>query len=224
MAEVNVKQVNGGENSNPAASEGILLDNGTTSTWTQIANLHKNMTQATATQAAVVELATDAEAITGTDTARAITPANLNAVLAAKNGYTLDGMQNVFAAPADSTVYYFGRPFRAVGQTTAATRRIYIPLTGTIARADITVNNSSGVQGSAETSTLVLRLNNTTDTTLSSAIVNNQASEASSFFNITGLAIAVATGDYVEFKWTTPAWATNPTNVTVYVSLYITVP
>lgn len=38
---------------------------------------------ASATQSGTVELATDAEAITGTDTERAVTPANVTAVLAA---------------------------------------------------------------------------------------------------------------------------------------------
>ena len=43
-------------------------------------------TDASATAKGIVELATDAEAITGTDTVRAITPANLAAVLAAVRG------------------------------------------------------------------------------------------------------------------------------------------
>lgn len=43
----------------------------------ELSNLHKALTQATDTQAGTVELATSAEVITGTDTARAITPAGL---------------------------------------------------------------------------------------------------------------------------------------------------
>lgn len=77
MANVNIKEVNGGENTNPAATEGIELDNGTTSTWTQIANLHKNMTTGTTTQAGVIEVATAAETTTGTDAGRAVSPDGL---------------------------------------------------------------------------------------------------------------------------------------------------
>jgi hypothetical protein len=77
MANVNIREVEGGENTNPAATEGIELDSGTASTWTQIANLHKNMTAASTTVASVVELATAAETTTGTDATRAVTPQGL---------------------------------------------------------------------------------------------------------------------------------------------------
>lgn len=72
MTESYIRGVSGGENTNPAATEGIPLDSGTTSTWTQIANLHKNMTAASTTVASVVELATTAEINTGTDSTRAM--------------------------------------------------------------------------------------------------------------------------------------------------------
>ena len=60
------------------------------------------------------------------------------------------------------------------------------------------------------------RLNNTTDTTLSSAIVNNASYTVVS---VTGLSTAVAVGDYYEIKWVTPTWATNPTGVDCAVTL-----
>lgn len=60
--------------------------------WDDVAGAYENLTQAevlavigdsTSTAKGVVELATDAEAVTGTDTARATTPANITARLAA---------------------------------------------------------------------------------------------------------------------------------------------
>lgn len=137
-----------------------------------------------------------------------------------ERGYTLFAIGNG-GTPADSTTYYFGLPFRAVTQTTAGTRRVYIPKAGTLTRADISITNGAGTVGTAETSTIYFRLNNTTDTTLSSAIVNNQASEASSYINVTGLSTAVAAGNYFEIKWVTPNWATNPTAPVIMVNLFI---
>lgn len=109
--------------------------------------------------------------------------------------------------PADATTYYFGIPGTAQN-TTAARRRIYIPRAGTVTAIYVFANF---LNGSSETSTLSFRLNNTTDTTITSSVAMNSAPFAASN---TALSIAVATGDYFEFKWVTPTWATNPTAVT----------
>lgn len=124
-------------------------------------------------------------------------------------------------SPADATTYYFGIGRGASPTTTAAQRKIFIPKAGVIKRVDISLHNNAGVAGSGETSTMSLRLNNTTDTTLSAAITATATSGNTSFFNITGLAIAVAAGDYFEIKWVTPTWATNPTNLNVDVQVYV---
>jgi hypothetical protein len=111
------------------------------------------------------------------------------------------------ATPADATTYYFGIHPSLAGTTSAATRRIYMPRAGTIETVDVQFQCTTG---SNETSTLVLRKNNTSDTTITTAI----ALDASPYHELkTGLNITVAAGDYVEFKWTTPTWATNPTAV-----------
>ncbi len=124
-------------------------------------------------------------------------------------------------APADATTYYFGSFPRMVASTTADTRRIYIPRAGTISTVTLGVYNNGGTQGSNETSTVSIRKNNTTDTTVTSTFDTNDASGASSFFNITGLSISVVAGDYIEFKWVTPTWATNPTAVELWAQVYI---
>lgn len=62
----------------------------TAQTWTLIGPA-TGVAPASDTVAGIVELATNAEAIAGTDTARAITPANLDAVLTDKGGTALFG-------------------------------------------------------------------------------------------------------------------------------------
>lgn len=57
-----------------------------------------------ATVAGLVELATDAEAKTGTDTARAVTPANLAAVLGTIKLITIDGRNGAGACTATGAV------------------------------------------------------------------------------------------------------------------------
>lgn len=113
------------------------------------------------------------------------------------------------ADPADSTTYYTGQSFGIARGTSAGRRNIQIPVTGTIVAiyGNVLV---TGTLGSAETSTVSLRLNDTTDTTISSTVV---ASALNNQFNGTGLGVAVVPGDTVEIKWVTPAWATNPTAV-----------
>jgi len=131
------------------------------------------------------------------------------------NGYSLMTMV-VVTAPADSTTYYSDIGF--AGITTADRQRIYIPQAGTITKAYVSVA-TGGTLGTTETSTLSLRLNNTTDTTITSSLANNALTVG---YSNTALSIAVAAGDYIQLKWPTPAWATNPTNVEISAFLWIT--
>ena len=134
-------------------------------------------------------------------------------------GYVLTAYANSFS-PVDATTYYFGSFIVAPG-TTADTKRVYVPKAGTVTRAHIRVHNNGGTQGSNETSTMSFRLNNTTDTSLTTSFDVNDASGASSFFNVTGLSVAVIAGDYFEIKWVTPTWSTNPTAVLIQVDLFV---
>lgn len=132
-------------------------------------------------------------------------------------GYSLQFSNNSFS-PADATTYFFGgnQTQTATVGGTGGSRRIYIPKTGTIKAIYLFFLNS-GTLGSNETSTIYIRLNATTDTTISSSITNDSAQLA---FNATGLSISVVAGDYFEIKWITPTWVTNPTNVILNGSIY----
>jgi hypothetical protein len=118
--------------------------------------------------------------------------------------------------PADATTYYFGALSNAVS-TTANDSALIIPKTGTIKRIDIVIANG-GTLGSNEASTVYFRLNNTTDTVISNSVTTNAVRSA---FTNSGLSVAVAAGDTYEIKWVAPTYATNPTSIRFYVSIYI---
>ncbi len=120
--------------------------------------------------------------------------------------------------PSDATTYYMGHPtgISLANSTTTAIQKIFIPKGGAIKRVDIGVKVLSTL-GTTETSTIYMRLNNSSDTTLSSAL---NLSSAYSSYSWTG-SVAVVAGDYVEIKWVTPTWVTNPTNVTISALIYV---
>lgn len=133
-----------------------------------------------------------------------------------QNGsYTLTGQNTISSNPADSLTYYFGTPFIVLTDT--STRfKIKVPRSGVIKSAFLGfLNNASG---SGETSSFYLRLNNTTDYLISSSIVNNNYYLE---FQNTSLNIPVTAGDYFNFKWVTPTWATNPTGVNISATVLI---
>lgn len=64
----------------------------------------------------------------------------------------------------------------------------------------------SGTAGTAESWSLYVRKNNTTDTLIATLTV----SASDRVFSNAALNIAVVAGDYVEIKGVRPLWATNP--------------
>lgn len=122
-------------------------------------------------------------------------------------------------SPIDGATYFISQSITFIGTTTSgsAGTRYYIVQTGTIKTCygAITVQ---GTLGSNENCTIALRLNNTTDTNVTTTL---QLTAASNAFNNSGLSIAVAAGDYFEVKFIGPTWATNPTTVAISLSVYI---
>ena len=125
-------------------------------------------------------------------------------------------LQLVQFSPTDATTYYIGSTVNTTS-TVDGNVRLAIPKTGTVKRIDITFTNQ-GVLSTNETSTIYFRLNQTTDTTISSAVVNNAIYD---LVSNSSLAISVTAGDTFEIKWVTPTWATNPTNVRCVINIYI---
>ena len=128
-------------------------------------------------------------------------------------GYTLPigyTSTNILA----STTYYMGMTV-TTATTTAATRKIYIPQSGTIKVAQLYTRCTTGSSGEAWT--ISIRLNNSSNTTL--ATVTNTSTEK--FFSNTSLSIAVVAGDYIEITTTTPAWASAVGNTFAVGTLFI---
>lgn len=119
--------------------------------------------------------------------------------------------------PADATTYYF-TPYHSFGLATATTsHKTWIQRAGLIKRIEI--QGYATVTGTTETSTISFRLNDTTDTTISSTLALN----ASPIHVVnSALSIAVANTDYFHIKWVTPTWATNPTGVTLIAQIWQT--
>ena len=132
-------------------------------------------------------------------------------------GYALQGGSFANLNPADNTTYYFGCFTSIAASTTPARTRCYIPKPGTITAVRVTFWNA-GTLSSPQTSTVSLRLNNTTDTVVSTAVVNNPVVTT---FSNASLSVTVGEGDYFEIKWVTPTWPTNPTNIRMSVAVYI---
>ncbi len=120
-------------------------------------------------------------------------------------GYTLFG-QSAPYNPADSVTEYFGNLNKA---DTMKTRvgRIYVPKAGTIKAVEI--YSYAATAGTAEDWPISIRLNDTTDTLIATVGVANSERRWSNV----ALAIAVAVGDFLQFKSVNPAWATNPASV-----------
>lgn len=122
-----------------------------------------------------------------------------------QNGsYTLFTLTGGSFNPADATTYFWGG-HSTQNSVNGGTKRLYILKAGTITSAIV---NITGTGGTSETSSLYIRVNNTTDYLITNTAILNYNS------NFT-LNIPVSAGDYIEFKWVTPTWVTNPTGVFV---------
>jgi hypothetical protein len=117
---------------------------------------------------------------------------------------------------ADSTTYFLlhGRQWTTSGAIPQS--KFFIPSSGTITA--VYGKCFIGTLATNESVTIDLRLNNTTDTNITSSYTMDASGNS---FSNTGLSIAVVAGDYVGIKITTPAFATNPNNVAMSVSIVI---
>lgn len=118
--------------------------------------------------------------------------------------------------PADATTYFFGSLESAALNTTATNRKIPFLRDGTIRKISLILIPTT-IGGTTETSTLSFRLNDTTDTTITSA------ADLSALYEVTAnVIIPITSGDWGTIKWVTPTWSTNPTGVIGVALLYVT--
>lgn len=120
-------------------------------------------------------------------------------------------------APADSTTYYFGDTPTGTPNATATNRQFRLP-TGVIKNAVFSVAVAT-TPGTAENVTFNLRnITDGTSTLIYGTLIMDTTTRG---FVASGLNIATdATKEY-SIEMITPAWATNPTGVTLSLTLSI---
>ena len=123
-------------------------------------------------------------------------------------GVVMSAPVAIFSAPADSATYYAGA-HNLTMTTTQGNRRVYFTKAMTIKYIGLEYL-ITGVLGTTEAITVNARLNQTTDTLISSAVTWDALNV---YFSNNALSLAVVAGDYIEFKHATPPWLTNPTNI-----------
>lgn len=121
-------------------------------------------------------------------------------------------------APADNQNYILADITPNLN-TTGTLYRVTFPFACKLVGASIHVINLVGA-ATSEASTFNFRLNNSTDTLLSNAVVMNGAAVNFNVYNVTGLSTNIAANDTAQVKWTTPAWATNPAAAYIFVHCY----
>ena len=123
-------------------------------------------------------------------------------------GYPLFGLAYQLN-PDDSKSQWFGSSMPFTPVDFATTARVYVPFAGTITLSTVNWDNQYGTASTNENITVAIELNGGGTTTI--ATLGNTAK--SKIFTNAGLSISVSAGDYIEWKITYPAWATNPTGV-----------
>lgn len=121
--------------------------------------------------------------------------------------------------PADGLTIYFGfGGSSATPVTNPMGGRVFIPYNATLIGYDLT-GYVLGTPASAETSSLYVRVDNTTDITLNTSVTYSVGSGFNEYHSL-ALGTNINAGSYVNIKWITPTWVTNPTSLTQGVTLW----
>jgi len=148
------------------------------------------------------------------------TDASGNVQSVTPTGYTLLAAGSVTTA-VNTAWYWIGMPVAVSSSGNPPEPyhlfRMYIPKAGTIKQMYLNISNF-GTLGSGETGSVVLLKNGTLVDTIWTGLTTNQAG-----FSIasTSLNYSVATGDYLEWQYRSPTWATPPTNLRWGITTYI---
>jgi hypothetical protein len=133
-------------------------------------------------------------------------------------GYTLTLMNTLANAPANGATYYVGGDIIDYNNTSFDAAKIEIPRTGTIKRIYIRQNVPSGNAGTAENVTHKLCVNSASNCFGTATF--NYGGTTTSGSDVT-LNVPVTAGDTLALRVDTPNWATRPTNVRWYATVYI---
>jgi len=197
----------------------------TPSTGLTISTTNMTVRTSSATQTGIVELATDAETVTGTDTARATTPANITAKMAAPGAIggttpstgkftTLETTGNIeLGAATDTTLSRVSAGVAAIEGQTIATASNTLTLTNKTLTSPVisTISNTGTLTLPTSTGTIALTsdIPTLTETSKSLTVELPTASEDISMFftseavTITKMAAVLTAGDGSEsVTWT----------------------
>jgi hypothetical protein len=123
-------------------------------------------------------------------------------IAAVGGGYSLQGsLVSLSSFPSSNTDYYGGDSFSTALSTTAQSRRIYIPKSGTIKTCYGFFSQTA--QAFNAVGDLHINVNNGAYTLISQE--NHLAT--TSLYSNTSLSISVTLGDYIEFRWRCPYYA-----------------
>jgi hypothetical protein len=129
-----------------------------------------------------------------------------------------------FATPADATAYFVS-PISALATTNPTAdglQTFKMRRAGTIKQIDLFIA-PLGTNGSAQTFSGYIRVNDTTDNTVfNNNLTANGGPTGQAFTSTTE--VILAPGDFWIFKIITPTWTTNPTNLLVWGRIHIAYP
>jgi hypothetical protein len=135
--------------------------------------------------------------------------------------FTMLTQIGTWTTPADSTTYYapimlgIGIPITTI-TTFLSAFTFATKIVGIYAQH----LNNTGTQGTSENVAIQIRNNTTATSTQLINIQTNQASGVQKNFEDYSLNIAIAANDQIALQINTPAWATNPTNAVIRITLF----
>lgn len=136
-------------------------------------------------------------------------------------GYTLQfSPLTALASPADSTTYFASvqQGFNTTNDSSIRGIRVIVPKTGTITKVYGALHVATAASNENVSVKLYVNGSNAADitTTLQATTQFNNP------FSNTGLSVAVTAGDYIQLVVVTPAWATNPTGMSMTYTALVT--
>jgi hypothetical protein len=155
------------------------------------------------------------------DANKPISTATQTALNAKVDTFTMITQIGTWSAPADSTTYYAPIIIGIVIPITTITTFLSAFTFATkIVGIYVQHLNSTGTQGTSENVAIQIRNNTTSTSTQLINIQTNQASGVQKNFEDYSLNIAIAANDSIALQINTPAWATNPTNLVIRITLF----
>ena len=169
-------------------------------------------TTSTSPVQSIASVGTDRHALTSNGAGTLPSFQNFNRIESAYFTWTSTGTYN----PVDGNTAYMALGGAISGSSGGVTRVYTMPSAITI-KAAYGVVNIAGTLGSSQNVSVYIRVNNTTDTAITTT---SQWTANPTTFSNTGLSLALSAGDFIVIKLVFPTWTTNPTSISMAVQLF----